>query len=130
MIPDLQFSILCDDIRQEKNGKFIFIGLFTNIGTSKLPKKHASLFIANSWCNGQGDFTQRNRIVAADNSVLLDEKPVSFTLKDVETRHMVVSRFMNIELKIEGKYWVEVFLNDTMKLRFYFQVIKTQSKEK
>ena len=28
MIPDLQASLLCDDVRQENNGKFMLIGIF------------------------------------------------------------------------------------------------------
>jgi len=28
MLPDLQSSLICDDVRQERNGKFMLIGLF------------------------------------------------------------------------------------------------------
>ncbi len=31
MIPDLQSSLICDDVRQERNGKFMLIGLFDAI---------------------------------------------------------------------------------------------------
>ena len=34
MIPDLQTSLICDDVRQERNGKFILIGIFDVIGRS------------------------------------------------------------------------------------------------
>ena len=33
MIPDLQSSLLCDDVRQERTGKFILIGLFDSLGS-------------------------------------------------------------------------------------------------
>ena len=29
--PDLQFSVLCDDVRREENGKFILIGLRSKV---------------------------------------------------------------------------------------------------
>ena len=32
LTPDLQSSLICDDVRQERNGKFILIGLFDMIG--------------------------------------------------------------------------------------------------
>ena len=31
MIPDLQTSLLCDDVRQERSGKFILIGIFDGL---------------------------------------------------------------------------------------------------
>ena len=31
MIPDLQASVLCDDVRQERNGKFMLIGIFDGL---------------------------------------------------------------------------------------------------
>jgi hypothetical protein len=37
MIPDLQASLLCDDVRQERNGKFILIGIFEGLVVAQLP---------------------------------------------------------------------------------------------
>jgi len=34
---DLQFSVLCDDVRREDNGKLILIGLFEVIGGAEYP---------------------------------------------------------------------------------------------
>ena len=52
MTPDLQFSVLCDDVRQEANGKLILIGLFEAIRTKVFPVRHPMLFIVNRWRNG------------------------------------------------------------------------------
>ena len=68
MIPDLQSSILCDDVRQERNGKFILIGLFDAIGVPKFPVIFHRICVVNRWCSGEGDFLQRSRFVKPDAS--------------------------------------------------------------
>ena len=45
MIPDLQSSLLCDDVRQERSGKFILIGLFDSLGSPQFPFRHPRLFL-------------------------------------------------------------------------------------
>ena len=47
MIPDLQMSVLCDDVRQERSGKFILIGLFDVIGMPQFPALFARVRIVN-----------------------------------------------------------------------------------
>jgi hypothetical protein len=37
MLPDLQSTLLCDDVRQERTGKFILIGLFDSLGSPTVP---------------------------------------------------------------------------------------------
>ena len=37
IVPDLQSSLLCDDVRQERNGKFMLIVLFDGLGVPQYP---------------------------------------------------------------------------------------------
>ena len=53
MMPDLQMSVLCDDVRQERSGKFILIGLFAVIGLPAFPALFPRICIVNRWCCGQ-----------------------------------------------------------------------------
>ena len=59
MLPDLQSSLICDDVRQERNGKFMLIGLFDAIHAERLPVAFAKMCIVTRWCSGEGTFTQR-----------------------------------------------------------------------
>lgn len=127
MKPDLQFSVLCDDIRREDNGKFILIGLFEVIASKVFPATHPVLFIANRWRNGIGKFRQRNRIVSSDNKVIIEEKEISFELKDTSFSHTVISRFNGLSFPIEGAYWVEVLLDGDLKQRYSFNLTKTKA---
>lgn len=117
--PDLQFSIVCDSIRREDNGKLMFIGIFEVIGAKTFPAKHHQLFIANRWIKGTGKFTEKTRIInIKDNKVVVETKEVTFELKAITSAHTVISKFLNIVFPEPGRYQVEIFLNGEI-LRYY-----------
>ena len=79
--PNLQFSVLCDDVRREDNGKFMLVGIFEAINAKKFPATHPSLFVANRWSKGEGTFTQKIRIVnPKDNSLIFQTDEQVFEL--------------------------------------------------
>ena len=117
--PDLQFSIVCDSIRKEDNGKLMFIGIFEVIGAKNFPAKHHQLFIANRWIKGTGRFKEKTRIVSLkDNKVVVETKEIDFELKGIESSHTVISKFINIVFPEPGKYQVEALLNGEMLRRY------------
>lgn len=117
--PDLQFSVLCDDVRREDNGKFILIGLFEAINANKFPATHQALFVVNRWCKGEGTFTQRIRIVnTKDKSLVFQTDDQVFELVDIDRHHTLVSRFNNLVFPNEGKYWVELLLDGELILNY------------
>lgn len=116
--PTLLFSILCDDIRQENNGKFILIGLFETIGATKFPAQHPTLFIMNCWSSGIGTFAQRSRILNPDGSILAQDQEVTFTLPDLKAKHRIIARFNNLCFEKEGEYSIEVILSQELKVRY------------
>jgi len=124
--PDLQFSIVCDSIRREDNGKLMFIGIFEVIGAKTFPAKHHQLFIANRWIKGAGKFTEKTRIInMKDNKRIVETKEVNFELKGIDSAHTVISKFLNIVFPEPGKYQVEVLLNGEI-LRYY-PIVVTQA---
>jgi len=117
--PDLQFSVLCDDVRREENGKFILIGLFEAINARKFPATHATLFVVNRWCKGEGTFTQRIRIInPKDKSVVFHTDNQVFELGDIDRHHTLVSRFSNLVFPEAGKYWVDILLDNELILNY------------
>ena len=110
--PDLQFSIVCDSIRREGNGKMMFIGIFEVINVKAFPATHHELFIANRWIKGMGRFTEKARIVNSRNSrIVVETRDVGFDLKNIEASHTVISKFVNVVFNEPGKYQVEILLN-------------------
>lgn len=119
MKPDLQASLLCDDVRQERNGKFILIGLFDGIGVPSFPSVFQRICIVNRWCCGVGEFSQKSRVVKSDgHTVLAEGKPVAVKLTDDESNSTCVEVFMNIRFDNPGTYWVEILLDDDLRLRY------------
>jgi len=119
MIPDLQSSLLCDDVRQERNGKFILIGLFDAIGMPSFPVVFQRLCLVNRWCCGEGEFRQTSRILKPDGTTpVVEGKAVNVKLADSEATATSVEFFINVRFETEGTYWVEVLLNGDLKLRY------------
>ena len=123
MTPDLQMSILCDDVRQERSGKFILIGLFDVIGLPQFPSLFQRVCIVNRWCSGQGVFTEKTRIVGPDHGeVVAEGQEIPVQLPESESTVTNVQFFMNLKFEKEGVYWVEVLIDKDLKLRHPLRV--------
>ena len=119
MLPDLQSSIICDDVRQERNGKFILIGIFDAIAMPKYPAVFPRLCLVNRWCCGDGEFTQQSRLLKPDGiTVLTEAKPVGVKLASNTATATCVEIFMNLQFENPGIYWTEVLLDGQLKLRY------------
>jgi len=123
LAPDLQFSVLCDDVRQEIYGKLILIGLFEAIRAKVFPVRHPVLYIVNRWRNGEGTFVERTRLVSARNEKI-DERPEArFTLPGMHTSHTVIHRLPNIQFDAAGTYWVEISLDGELRHRYPIRLV-------
>jgi hypothetical protein len=123
MIPDLQTSLLCDDVRQERNGKFILIGVFDGLFMAQLPGLFPRLCLVNRWCCGKGTFTQRSRLVGPDGVTNICEgQPIPINLPDDSQVATTVEIFVNLQFPAAGRYWVEVHLEQQLRLRYPLHV--------
>ncbi len=128
MIPDLQSSILCDDVRQERNGKFILIGLFDAIAARSLPIRYPRLFMVTRWCSGEGEFRQRTRILGPDQkNPVAEGKDIPVRLPSPESTATNVEVFMNVSFDKAGTYWIEILLDGDLKLRYPLRVSKVST---
>ncbi len=93
ILPDLQCSLLCEEIRQEITGNFILIGVINLIRVPQLP------------------------VVAFK---LVEGK---FTLQDASLHATNVIGFSQVEFKTAGTYYIEVLVDDVMKLRYPVPVV-------
>lgn len=116
--PALLYSVLCDDVRREDNGKFILLGLFETVGAREFPAVHPTLFVVNGWIGGVGSFRQYSRILDTAGSELARDQETPFELSTLKSRHSVIARFSNLELPRPGEYAVEVLLNGDLKVRY------------
>jgi len=123
MIPDLQASLMCDDVRQERNGKFMLIGIFDGLVVAQIPTVFARLCLVNRWCCGQGSFKQRSRVVAPDGTTVVCEgQAIPITLPDDQQIGTTVEVFVNLQFRTAGVHWVEVLLDQQLRLRYPLHV--------
>ncbi len=121
--PDLQSSLLCDDVRQERNGKFILIGLFDIIGVREFPMVYQRLCVVNRWCCGDGEFMQQSRILHPDGvTPIVEGKKIPVKLAGNISSATSVELFMNVKFEEPGTYWIEILLDDDLRLRYPLQV--------
>jgi hypothetical protein len=123
ILPDLQCSLLCEEIRQEVTGNFILIGVLHFLRVPQLPVVALKLSLFNRWTAGVGQFTETVRLVAPDQTTVLRKGEVKFQLQDVAGNATNVTLFGQVEFKTAGTYYVEVLVDDVMKLRYPVPVI-------
>lgn len=128
MTPDLQFSVMCDDVRQETNGKFILIGLFDVITAKQFPLTFPRICVVTRWCGGEGTFQQMTRLLQPDQStVLVKGQTIPVRLQNVEATATNVEVFLNIQFSQPGTCWVEILLEGDLKLRYPLRIAQLSS---
>jgi hypothetical protein len=123
ILPDLQCSLLCEEVRREVTGNFFLIGVINLIAVPQLPVVALKLSIFNRWTAGVGTFTETVRFIAPDQTSVLRKGEVKFTLPEVTTHATNVNIFGPMEFKMAGTYYIEVLVDEVMKLRYPVQVV-------
>jgi hypothetical protein len=118
ILPDLQCSLLCEEIRQEVTGNFILIGVINFIRVPQLPVVALKLSVFNRWTAGVGQFTETVRLIAPDQTTLVRKGEVKFGLQDAALHATNLTVWPQVEFKTQGTYFVEVLVDDVMKLRY------------
>jgi hypothetical protein len=123
ILPDLQCSLLCEEIRQEVTGSFFLIGVINLIRVPQLPVVAFRLSVFNRWTAGLGQFTESVRFIAPDQTTVLRKGEVKFSLQDPNLQATNVTVFGQVEFKTAGTHFVEVLVDDVMKLRYPVPVL-------
>src|SRR5207342_1830007 len=110
ILPDLQCSLVCQDVRQEANGNLILIGIMQYIPVPEIPVAAAQILVFNRWCAGVGQFTDTVRIVAPDSSTVIAKGDLKFGLQHAHACATNVNILRNVEFKVAGVYFIEVLV--------------------
>lgn len=125
ILPDLQCSLMCEEVRQESNGNFFLIGVINFIRVPQLPVMAFKLSVFTRWTAGVGQFVETSRFIAPDQTTVLRKGEVKFVLQDANLHATNVTVFSQVEFKVAGTYYVEVLVDDVMKLRYPVPVVLT-----
>jgi hypothetical protein len=123
ILPDLQASLMCEEVRQEANGNFFLVGVINLIRVPQLPIVAGRLCVFNRWVAGIGSFTETIKLIAPDQVTVLRKGESKFELKDAALSTISVMVFGSVEFKTAGTYFVEVLVDDVMKVRYPVPVI-------
>jgi hypothetical protein len=118
ILPDLQCSLLCEDVRQEATGNFILVGVVNFVRVPQLPVAAFKLCLFNRWTAGYGQFRETVRLIAPDQTTVLRQGEMQFALHDVTQNATTVTVWGQIKFEVAGAYFFEVMVDDVMKLRF------------
>jgi hypothetical protein len=129
ILPDLQCSLLCEDIRQEVSGNLILVGVLQLIRVPQLPVTAFKICVLNRWTAGVGQFTESIRVIAPDQSTVLRKGEAKFVLQDSSHAVTNVTVLGQFEFATPGVYMVEVLVDDVMKLRYPLPVVVVQPQQ-
>ncbi len=124
ILPDLQASLLCEDVRTEISGQQTLVGVITVIPAPMLPVAFFKLCLWTRWCGGEGTFTQRSLIISSEDEQILAESQVEFTLNEFEGNATNVHVFGGVKFERYGVHHIEIHLDDELQLRFPMPVIQ------
>jgi hypothetical protein len=123
MIPDLQASFVCEDVRVEASGAHTIVGIVNFIGAPTLPIQVIKLCVWTRWSSGIGEFEQVTRLVAPNEETVLAAAKTRFQLGNEENHTTNVNIFGGLQFKEAGAHHVEILLDGELKLHFPLRVI-------
>jgi hypothetical protein len=124
LLPDLQASILCEDVRQEVNGLQTLVGVISVLPTPSLPVGLLKLCLWTRWCGGFGNFRQTSRILGVEEAPVIAESNIEFELKEMDGHVTNVNVFAGVQFKEYGLHHIEILLDNDLILRYPLPVVK------
>ena len=123
ILPDLQCSLICEEVRQEVNGNLFLIGVIHLLRVPQLPITAGRICVFNRWTAGIGQFTESVRLIAPDQTTVVSKGESKFELRDPAMSATTVMFFGNVKFETAGTYFIEVNVDDVMKMRFPVPVV-------
>ena len=109
----LQYTIICEDVRLEVHHKLSLMGLFYAIQVPQLPVTLLKMAIVNHW-SGEGQYLAEVRILTPDRSQPIAVSPPSPF--EVPTNGFAdnVTIFANVSFPAAGNYLVQTLINSNL----------------
>jgi len=123
LLPDLQSSLLCEDVRNEISGQQTLVGVISVIPVPTIPVAFVRLCVWTRWCNGNGVFTQKTLLLHPEDEQEIAKAEVRFKLDGMDGHATNVNLFGGLQLTAYGTYHVEIHLEGELRLRYPFTVV-------
>jgi len=114
---------MCEEVRQEVNGNLFLIGVIHLLRVPQVPITAGRICVFNRWTAGIGQFTESVRLIAPDQITVVTKGESKFELRDPSMSATNVMFFGNVKFETAGTYFVEINVDDVMKMRFPLPVV-------
>lgn len=109
--PELDYAVVCDDVRFEVGERISLMGLFDAIALQHFPTTHPRLAVVAAWLGLRGEAQSEIELVDPTGTVLgkLGVANLKETGEKKGARHIAVS--YNVPFKTPGIHQVRIYLN-------------------
>ena len=114
---------MCEEVRQEANGNFFLIGVINLIRVPQLPVVAGGSAFSTAGRPASASSPENVRLIAPDQTTVMRKGEVKFELQDPAMHSTNVTVFGQLEFKTAGTYFIEVLVDDVMKLRYPVPVL-------
>lgn len=123
ILPDLQCALICEQVRRETNGNFFLIGVMDGLALPKFPIAIPGLCLFSRWTSGLGQFVSTIQVMAPDQVTVVQKGEIKFSMRDPNRNATTVMFLQQLQFQDPGVYFVEVMVDDVMKVRFPLPVV-------
>lgn len=131
--PALKSILLCKKAYADESGHNVYEGEFKTISVARTPAVERELFVVTKWGDGSGtDFRQEIRIFdPAGNLQVFNSREFEkeFQLGSIYHEHMIFGCVSGLLLPREGRYRIEIYLNEEPKGKTYFNVVPSRGED-
>lgn len=107
----LNFVIICDNaVIDEKTKNLSLLGIFNTIGAKSLPAVHPKFNIVTKYTGDPGSYTQIIVIKHKESQEEVAKLQSQFNI--TISKAQFIGNFLNVPLRREGEYEVEVFVDE------------------
>lgn len=108
---ELDYAVVCDDVRFEVSDRISLMGLFDAIVVQNFPASHPRLAVVAAWLGFRGEARSEIELVDPNGTVLgkLGVANLKETGEKKGARHIAIS--FNVTFKVAGIHAVKIYLN-------------------
>jgi hypothetical protein len=111
--PKLLFTLLCDQIIEDKYNNLSIIGDFENIDCVSFPAIHPRLCVFTRWKGVEGENTVKFKLLNPEKEkALAESNPIEMTYKKGARFYNTYWNLFGFTFDAIGEYWIEVLLDD------------------
>lgn len=128
--PELEYAIVCDDIRQETGNKISVMGVYMSdkLATQGVPFRLAKLSFLQKWMNGDGEFRIKAVLSSPTGEIGRIQFP-NFKIPGLKQKSYLMAFFQSVTIQETGDYQLQVFFDEEEEPHIVFRfAVETQQK--